>query len=203
MKLDQALVVFHNHGNHWADRWLRPGFRHVFVCIQTETAWLSIDGKAGLPDLDIVARKEYDLASFYRQGGFAVVRTCRRPAPFQWPMTVTNCVGLTKVILGITAPFVVTPWQLFRYLEGPKGLRLPGKSMFNPPKPDDPPPPLPEPEDPEIKAAGEKARKSQLERRGRRASIKTSASGLEDELGIVARPTASAQRQPQLLGGSL
>lgn len=71
-----------------------------------------------------------------------------------------------------------------------KYLRLPGFSSSAPAAPA-PLPPLPEREDPTVLEAREKLRLSEKRRKGRRASILTSGSGLEDELGIVHRPSAS------------
>lgn len=53
-------------------------------------------------------------------------------------------------------------------------------------------PPPPTREDPEIDAARQKARDADLKRKGRKATILTSARGVEDELGAVNRPLARA-----------
>lgn len=57
-------------------------------------------------------------------------------------------------------------------------------------------PPPPSAQEPAISAAMEEARKKQtatdLKRRGRKASILTSARGVENELGVVNRPQARA-----------
>lgn len=55
--------------------------------------------------------------------------------------------------------------------------------------------PLPTQEDPEIAKAKKEQRSSELRRKGRRASILTSGSGVEDDLGAAAvRPQARAAR---------
>lgn len=53
-------------------------------------------------------------------------------------------------------------------------------------------PPPPSVEDPEIADARKKQTDTELKRRGRKASIMTSARGVEDELGVVNRPQARA-----------
>jgi hypothetical protein len=70
-----------------------------------------------------------------------------------------------------------------------KHFRMPGFSSSAPVAPA-PLPPLPEREDPAVLEAREKLRLSEKRRKGRRASILTSGSGLDDELGIVQRPSA-------------
>lgn len=71
-----------------------------------------------------------------------------------------------------------------------KFLRLPGFGSSAPAAPA-PLPPLPDREDPAVLEAREKLRLSEKRRRGRRASILTGGSGLDDELGFVYRPSAS------------
>ena len=212
-----ALAVFHNEGNHWADHFLKENFKHVFVCIQvgdlpTRRWWVSIDGQAGVPKVDILSSTEYDLASFFCDEGYTVVKTRRRPSPFLLPFTVANCVGMAKTILGVTAPWVLTPWQLHQFLtRRGGGLTLPGGSVApikkpldffaeKPEKPD-PLPDQPTATDPSVLAARERQRKAELERRGRRATILTSASGLENDVAELSRPTAEARLLGRTGGG--
>lgn len=66
------------------------------------------------------------------------------------------------------------------------------------------PPPLPPPptrEDPAIAKARETQRTAELRRRGRRGAILTTGRGVEEPLGTVKRPQATALRQSELLGG--
>ena len=57
-------------------------------------------------------------------------------------------------------------------------------------QPPPPPPPPPEREDPVVVEARKKQRTSELQRRGRQSTILTK--GMEDELGNVTRPQATA-----------
>lgn len=62
------------------------------------------------------------------------------------------------------------------------------------------PPPPPKRDDPDVTAAREKARLAELRRKGRRASVLTSGSGVDDDSlggGSISRPTA---RSAKLLG---
>jgi hypothetical protein len=36
--------------------------------------------------------------------------------PRRVPLMVTTCVGVVKAVLGIRAPWIITPLQLYRYL---------------------------------------------------------------------------------------
>ena len=89
--------------------------------------------------LDVVAAESGDLAAFYRRHGFVVVETTVRRRPGRgdrrdafrplgalpvWRLS--TCVGLSKAVLGLWAPWVWTPHQLYRHLteENRHGLHL-------------------------------------------------------------------------------
>ena len=110
-----ALAVFHNHGVGFLQRFLKTGFRHVFVAVLVGECWVSIDGRAGVPFVDIVANADFDLAKFYRNEGFTVIETVQRKVPPVSPFAIANCVGMAKTILSIRST-AVTPWRLYKYL---------------------------------------------------------------------------------------
>ena len=109
-----SLVIFHNHGSHILDPFLRRGFRHVFCAVRVGDYWVTIDGQAGLPAINVVAPVDFDLRSYYEGQGFTVLRTAIG-SPGRWPYVLANCVGMVKVILGIRS-MAATPYQLYRYL---------------------------------------------------------------------------------------
>ena len=115
----QAVVVFHGRGRgRWA-RFLAPGFRHCFVCVLDEARgiWIRIDGRAGIPEFRAEAPAGFDLAGFYRAAGFAAIALEDHvPRAPRTPWTFGTCVGAAKRILGLRAPFVLTPKQLYRRL---------------------------------------------------------------------------------------
>lgn len=81
---------------------------------------------------------------------------------------------------------------------------LPGKSIFSPPKPKATPPPASaqpvERDDPNVVAAREELRKSELRRRGRKSTFLTGGSGLEDEEATLGRPKAGGSATATSLG---
>jgi hypothetical protein len=65
-----------------------------------------------------------ELAAWYRDYGLLVVETHIRPAPLRpAPIRPFTCVEMVKRVLGLHAPWVLTPWQLYRLLTG--GCRVP------------------------------------------------------------------------------
>ncbi len=107
----KAVAVFHDHGD---NRFLKPGYRHCFVAVQSGNAWIRIDTLAGRLVIEVVAPAAYDLAKFYRAEGYTVVETEQRSLSWAWPLALATCVGLVKAVLGLNAPLVVTPYQLYR-----------------------------------------------------------------------------------------
>jgi hypothetical protein len=112
----RALAVFHGFGDHPLSWLLHKDFRHVFVVLESEGDWILIDGQTGLPTVKAVARADYDLAAFYRSEGLIVVEIERGRQTVRWPWALANCVGHSKAMLGIRAPFCWTPRQLFKRL---------------------------------------------------------------------------------------
>lgn len=113
----RAVIVFHGRGQGVWARFLAPGFRHCFVCVPDEARgiWIRFDGRAGIPDLRAEAAEGFDLAGFYRDGGFTVVELEHHtPRPPLTPLMLGTCVGAVKRVIGLRAPFVLTPKQLYR-----------------------------------------------------------------------------------------
>lgn len=110
----------------WLGRCLKPGFGHVSVL------WFDPRGKAwcwagklsgGLHVCPVDGRVAFaDLAFLYEEA--TVVLPVRRPCraggvdePFMM-LGVMTCVSVVKAVLGLRAPWVVTPWQLYRRIRG-------------------------------------------------------------------------------------
>ena len=111
----KALAVFHDYGDGFLQRFLKPGFRHVFVAVQCGDYWIKFDGQTGAPTVEVVAGRDYDLATFYRGEGFVVLETYQRPTSWRYPLAAATCVGMVKAILNVRST-AVTPWRLHQYL---------------------------------------------------------------------------------------
>jgi hypothetical protein len=119
-----VLVIFADHA---ACPWLRPlrrGFRHCFVVMRAGSVWLACEPLKDRIELDALAVPEdFDLAAFYCQQGHRVLLGERLPARARsrFALAPMTCVTVVKRLLGIDAPWVWTPWQLYAHLSGPKG----------------------------------------------------------------------------------
>lgn len=117
----RALVVFHDRGTGPVAQLLKRGFRHCFVALDDGRYWIAVDGRAGVPDVRVVAGTGFDLAGFYRRAGMTVVETAVRRRPPRQPWMLGTCVGAAKRLIGLRAPFALTPAGLWRRLSrGPK-----------------------------------------------------------------------------------
>lgn len=111
----RALVVFYDpEGTRF--KWLlKPGFRHVFACINDGQYWILFNAHNMRPVVQVIQTADYDLKSHFESQGYVVVEIEQGP-PLNTPLVVTNCVGLVKAVLCIHAPFAQSPYQLYRHL---------------------------------------------------------------------------------------
>lgn len=114
----RALVVFADDSQLKRLRYLRRGFRHCFVAVRGEGGWVICDPLSNQTALGIVdGLTSGELAAWYRQHGLIVIETAVRSPPSR-PASIRpfTCVEAVKRILGVQAPWVLTPWQLYRLL---------------------------------------------------------------------------------------
>lgn len=114
------LVFCHDTDLPWL-RWLRPGFRHVFAALPVTGGWITLDPLSTRLELAFhPLPADSDLAGWFRRHGHIVLSTATRPpaTAIPVPLALLTCVGMVKRLLGLHAPFVLTPWQLYRHLGG-------------------------------------------------------------------------------------
>lgn len=119
----KAWVVFNGKADVAWLKLLRPGFRHCFVLLFDGRHWLSVDPM--LNHMDVQYQKvpsDFDLPDWLKERGNIVVpalldRSKNAIAPWR-PFT---CVEAVKRVLGIHARWVLTPWQLYKYLNKQNG----------------------------------------------------------------------------------
>lgn len=120
-----ALLVFcHETEIAWL-RWLKPGFRHVFVALPVAGGWITLDPLS--TRLEVAFHPlpaDTDLAAWFRARGHCVLAVpVLPPLPAQAMLAPFTCVTVAKRVLGVRAPLVQTPWQLYRHLGGASPAR--------------------------------------------------------------------------------
>jgi len=122
-----ALVVFVDHAECRWLRVLRAGFRHCFVVIRDGSVWLACDPLKDRIELSVLPIPQgFDLPGFYAGRGLRVLGGATRPDLPRRGIAIAplTCVTVAKRLLGVRAPCVVTPWQLYRHLEADGFRRL-------------------------------------------------------------------------------
>lgn len=129
---DRALVVFSGQADQIWLRLLRHGFRHCFLVLGSSGGWLYINPLAHRMDIMVLpVEPGFNASEWYRTQGLTVIETrLSHPPERGTPWRPLTCVEVAKRILGISAWNIITPWQLYRYIEknGIKSLTLPSDS---------------------------------------------------------------------------
>ncbi|WP_052473250.1 hypothetical protein [Paramagnetospirillum magnetotacticum] len=115
----RALVVFSGKADLAWLRLLRPGFRHCFVLLELDGAWVCINPLAHRTSVEVWSPGGgLDLLAWLRsQDGLTVVETAvRHPPRRPSPIGLYSCVEAVKRVLGLQERWVLTPGQLYDYL---------------------------------------------------------------------------------------
>ena len=113
---ERALIIFEQVSidAHWASRFLKEGFNHVWCILEREGYWVRYEFNQHYPVVRVECASDFDLAAHYRPQVTAVVELNRR-SPRPQAYLLNNCVGHTKLLCGIRSR-AWTPWQLYKDL---------------------------------------------------------------------------------------
>lgn len=115
-----AWVVFSGHTDISWLKFLKAGFQHCFILLNDGRRWMSIDPLSPYTDIQIYHHisPDFDLPSWLEvQGDKVVYANIKRNHKKAAPCMVFTCVESIKRILGIHKRFIITPWQLCKFLE--------------------------------------------------------------------------------------
>jgi hypothetical protein len=117
----RVLVAFTGQVGLWWLRLLRPGFRHCYALIECEDGWVICNPASHWTEIRSIGRPPLvDLLDWLFTGGAVVAVWRRTDVPKRVaPVRPYSCVEEVKRLLGLRAPGVFTPWQLYRYLTRP------------------------------------------------------------------------------------
>ena len=99
-----AVIVFANTNTHWTARVLNPNVNHCFLCVMDRGRWVVIERSYIGVELYVLDRLP--------DGVYYQEVTITKPLPCLFP----TCVGIVKSMTGVFNPFIITPFQLLKYM---------------------------------------------------------------------------------------
>jgi hypothetical protein len=119
----RALVLFGGEPQLAWLRALKPGFRHCAAVLQCGAVWVIYNPMSNATEVaTLPACGEGTLAARLGAAGYRVVATdVAAPWPVPLPWRPFTCVEAVKRAIGLRAPAVLTPWQLYRRLTAENG----------------------------------------------------------------------------------
>ena len=106
----KIYVVFNKDDNHWWTRFLHKEIQHCFVLKPLGYNYVVSQKTTSKFDLFTVSDKNDILDKPYR------LMSCIQKKSPRGLLMLNTCVGHTKQMLGINKPFILTPYQLYKYL---------------------------------------------------------------------------------------
>ena len=118
MKIDYYLAFGDSEIPHFWDVFTQRGFRHCCAFKWDGFNWLLVDPLGQCLDITVLNyTSEDDVPKMFKDNGWTIIRykkTINKKFIFRGVMT---CVTVCKQLLGIKACWVVTPKQLYNYIQ--------------------------------------------------------------------------------------
>ncbi|MCC9623944.1 hypothetical protein LPB41_19875 [Thalassospira sp. MA62] len=130
-----VLVVFADAPEKPLLKLLKPGFRHCFILISGQRAgeWICLDPQSHRIRCESWCYSPlFDPAAYYRALGHACIwaRYPEQVSP-RIRFGVMSCVELVKRVLDVRDVSVLTPWQLYRHLQGHNNAAETDRAFFS------------------------------------------------------------------------
>ena len=111
----EAVVGFGGEPTLWWMKFLKKGFYHCVVAVGSGNEWILIDPLIHCND--IVFLEISDVESFLNKNGYTTIR-CKIEEPKKRSLSIVpyTCVETVKRFIGVKNCKIITPFQLFNYL---------------------------------------------------------------------------------------
>ena len=113
-----AWIVFSNDTDIRMLHLFRRGFRHCFMMMQQNDRWILVDPRSNKTDVYLLPHpKSFNFPRYYTEQGKTVIKipVIHTPSKILSPFPV-SCVETLKRMIGLHAWWVMTPYQLYKYL---------------------------------------------------------------------------------------
>lgn len=115
----KALVIFSDNTGLWWLRFLKAGFRHCFMILETDRGYVWLDPLSQRFTVKLLDGVEYGtLKRWYENRGMNVLSVdVNERGNAAFPLGVMSCVEVIKRVIGIRDRMIWTPWQLYQNLK--------------------------------------------------------------------------------------
>lgn len=115
----EAWVVFSGEAEIWWLKLLKPGFRHCFAIARDDKHWIVIDPLSPHLELAVLPLpSSFNLPQWLGQQNLKIIKApITRSHKKAAPNNLFSCVEVIKRFLGIHARSILTPWQLYNFLQ--------------------------------------------------------------------------------------
>ena len=113
---EKYYVIFENSSvDDWRLRWLKPNFSHVFIAKKSINGyfWIIISPKNGNIVLEMIA--DCDLSDHFPKAVIIPFKSIVHDKQ-QIKVCLSTCVEVAKAVLGIRKWWMITPYQLYKYI---------------------------------------------------------------------------------------
>ena len=113
------VVFFGGNKTHWWTRFLKKGYYHCFIAMDIGyTKWVLIDPVMNYTDFIVVQNDKYFIETIANKGyTYAITKPKFIWTRKRWNIRPFTCVEVVKNFLGISKPFIFTPYQLYKHIK--------------------------------------------------------------------------------------
>lgn len=97
---------------------VRDGFHHVTAYIESGDGWIEFDGMRHKTRVRFI---DYPAWNLLNDATVIKVKVIQRDNKRRATFGMMTCVGQLKALLGIRKRFIITPYQLYKYLRNEHG----------------------------------------------------------------------------------
>ena len=114
-----VVVFFGGNKTHWWTRFLKKGYYHCFIAMDLGySTWVLIDPVMNYTDFIVVNNDNNFIKNLADKGyTYIIIKPKFIWDRKKWHIRPFTCVEVVKNFLGITKPFIFTPYQLYKYIK--------------------------------------------------------------------------------------
>ena len=118
-----GYIVYSDGQPHWWSRFLENGYKHCYFIQFTGLIWIKVDYTLGFLDFGVLPYDYRDTIDdiISPDDTYQRVEAWRKVRRYRSIIAPLSCVELVKAVMGVSIPWVLTPYQLFNLVERKHG----------------------------------------------------------------------------------